>query len=321
MVSRRFFALTLATTLALSASTPVHAQAPADKGAAIVLFDEGRALMKAGKLDEACAKLAASHELRPAAGTLLNLGDCYERRRMTASAWVTFAEAASLAGRAGDNERAGEASRRAAALESQLSRLSIVVAASEMNVTVARDGVDVPRALWGSAVPVDPGPHKIVATTSTGRWEKSIDVAVGRGTTTVEVPASITPTMSTPVAATAPAPVQTDTREPAPAATPSAGLQRPLALVLGGVGIVAAGAGAVFALQADAKWDDARAACPSALRCSARGVQLGEQAGTSADAATGLVIGGAVLVGTAVVLWLTSTPRTRAASSAMLVAR
>jgi hypothetical protein len=43
--------------------------------AATLLFDEGIKAMDAGRLDEACPKLAKSQTLAPSGGTLLALGD------------------------------------------------------------------------------------------------------------------------------------------------------------------------------------------------------------------------------------------------------
>ncbi|HEU4616168.1 MAG TPA: hypothetical protein VFS15_28920, partial [Kofleriaceae bacterium] len=42
------------------------------------LFEEGRALAKQGKYEQACATFSRSLELERAPGTLLNLADCHE---------------------------------------------------------------------------------------------------------------------------------------------------------------------------------------------------------------------------------------------------
>src|ERR1700722_8909097 len=87
-----------------SADEPTAAPAApsAKEGAeAEVLFFEGKQLMLAGKYAAACAKLAASERLDPAAGTLMNLADCYEKNGQLASAWVTFRDAATASERDG----------------------------------------------------------------------------------------------------------------------------------------------------------------------------------------------------------------------------
>src|SRR5688572_17218152 len=95
----------------------VHAQDTGRVAAATVLFDEAIKALDAGRFDEACPKLAKSQELAPSGGTLLALGDCYERSRRVASAWVAFREAASRAAAAGKADAEAGALERARRLE------------------------------------------------------------------------------------------------------------------------------------------------------------------------------------------------------------
>ncbi|HEY3237410.1 MAG TPA: hypothetical protein VGJ84_22005 [Polyangiaceae bacterium] len=142
----------------MALSTPAQAQSAGDKAAAEALFDEGRKLMQEGKLEPACRKFEASQRLDPAPGTLLNEADCWEKLGRTASAWVSFREAAALARNAGDTKRASAATQRAAALEPKLARLKITVpdaVRSTSGLTVKRDGEKVDAALWDSPIPVD----------------------------------------------------------------------------------------------------------------------------------------------------------------------
>ena len=64
----------------------VGAQGASDKAAAEALFDQGVRLMKQNNFAEACPKLEESDRIDPAVGTLLYLGECYERVGKTASA-------------------------------------------------------------------------------------------------------------------------------------------------------------------------------------------------------------------------------------------
>src|SRR5262249_13171001 len=101
-----FAALAPACWLALGA-TPALAQTSAsDKAAAEALFDQGVRLMKQNSFADACPKLEESERIDPAVGTLLYLGECYERVGKTASAWATFREAASLASTSNQADRA-----------------------------------------------------------------------------------------------------------------------------------------------------------------------------------------------------------------------
>src|SRR5947207_15885135 len=85
--------------------TPAHAEAgAAQKAAAESLFDDALKAMKSGHFTEACPKLEESERIDPAIGTLLYLGECYEKTGRTASAWATFREAASAAQAQGESE-------------------------------------------------------------------------------------------------------------------------------------------------------------------------------------------------------------------------
>lgn len=66
-------------TLAVAPVAAAQGKSPAD-----VLFDEGTALMNAGKYAEACPKLEQSLKLDPGIGGMLWLADCYERAGRTA---------------------------------------------------------------------------------------------------------------------------------------------------------------------------------------------------------------------------------------------
>src|SRR3954470_25035714 len=81
---------------ATAAPRPARADVT-DKAGAERLFDQGRKLMEAKQYDEACEKFAASQKLEPAVGTLLNLGECSEKRRLLATAWGYYREALALA--------------------------------------------------------------------------------------------------------------------------------------------------------------------------------------------------------------------------------
>jgi hypothetical protein len=92
------------------------------------------------------------------------------------------------------------------------------------------------------------------------------------------------------------------------------GTQRILALVVGGVGLVGVGAGAIFGLKAKSTWADAEERCPEARCNTAADLELDDDARSSAMVSTvAFAAGGAALAG-GVVLWLTA-PSAKVSSS------
>src|SRR5262249_29878004 len=126
-------------------------------------FRQGKALMAANRIDEACPKFEESFKIKTTSGAMINLAACHEQQSKTASAWSEFKEAARLARRNNETERAAVADERAAALEPTLSRLQIDAANRVPGFQVQRDGIDVGVALLGFPIAADPGPHKVVA--------------------------------------------------------------------------------------------------------------------------------------------------------------
>src|SRR5580704_15450919 len=118
----------------LALATRVYAQA----AEADVLFREGKKLLKAGKIAEACEKLDASDRLESSVGTLLNLADCRERNHQLATAWATFRKAAVAAKTGRDGKREAEAKRREKLLVAKLSYLTIAIAHDVDGMTITR---------------------------------------------------------------------------------------------------------------------------------------------------------------------------------------
>jgi serine/threonine-protein kinase len=271
-----------------------------DQATARALFDEARQLMASGSYAQACEKLHAASKLYPGPGVLLNLGDCYEHVGRTASAWVTFGEAASTAARAERPDDEDEALRRKAALEPRLARLTIkVVAQAPSGLAVTYDGIPLERGAWGTAIPVDPGTHMVRAeAASFVSWSATVGVEPA-GTTVIEVPAL------------RPAPPATPAVEPAPPAPPPSGAardgttQRVLGVTAGLAGVAALGVGAAVALAAKSQENAALGESGTQQHDdSLSAVRLG-------NVATAVVVSGAVLTAGGFVLWLTA-PRASA---------
>ena len=149
--------------------------------AANKLFQEGRKQLENGNLAEACDLFARSQTLAARVGTLLNLGECEERRSRLATAWGAFVEAKTLAARTAD-KRQTEAVRRAAALESKLAHVTI--AASEIpGLAIRSNGAAVDAATWNIAVPIDAGLYLFEANAPGFlSWRETITIVDGTAT-------------------------------------------------------------------------------------------------------------------------------------------
>ena len=194
-----------------------------DPAGAESLFDEGRKLLEAGKYGDACPKLEASNRLDPAVGTLLNLGDCNEKRGKLASAWSNYRQATSLALSRND-ARAEFAKKRAAALDGKLSTLTIDVLAPEAGLRVTRDGLDVGEGAWGTAIPIDAGTHVIEAK-APGKRTNLVKLTVSEGapsTNVVKLEALVPDAGGTAEPATAAKPSATVSQTPTPPVARSA---------------------------------------------------------------------------------------------------
>jgi hypothetical protein len=303
--------LTIIVTLALVGplgERAARADAAADKASAEALFDAGRALVSQGNFAEACPKFEGSQRLDPGVGTMLYLADCYEHLGRTASAWAEFREAISAAHNAGSVEREKVATERARALEPKLSYLTIVAPPGQ-TPTVTRDGSPVDAAMLGTAMPVDPGNHVIVATAPNKReWSTRVEVGPAGARASVTIP--ILPAEAPPPgkAEAAPAPAQAPGKDEG---APQAGLstQRILAIVAGGVGMVGLATGTIFGFKAQSTWNDAKAHCNPYPYCGPEGASLSSDAQSQANISTAMFIVGAAGVVGGGVLWFTAPDR------------
>jgi tetratricopeptide (TPR) repeat protein len=188
--------------LSIAIASGVSAQSTDAKAAAESLFQEARQLMAEGKYAEACPKLESSQKLDPGVGTMLNLADCYEKNGQTASAWAQFVDAATESRKLGDKRREQAASSRATALKPRLARLTIAVAqeADVSGLSIRRDGLAIDRALWGTALPTDPGDRQIEASAPGYLpWRTSVTIADGESAR-AEVPALQLEPVAAPIA-------------------------------------------------------------------------------------------------------------------------
>jgi serine/threonine-protein kinase len=292
-----------------------------EKIAAEALFDEGKRLMLEGKFAAACEKLEESERVDPAIGTLLYLAECYEKSGRPASAWATFREAASAARASGQLERARVGQERAARLEPSLVKLTIMVPTEDVAIigfTVKRSTEIIPQALWGAAVPVDPGDYSVEA--SAAGYEPYVRrITIGKDPLTVELPPlrALPPTSAPPPPVTA-VPVAASLQQPAPpppAADKGTGMStlQITGLVVAGAGIISIGVGTVFGINAIAKNDDAKQYCQGKVCDNPQGEKLSNEANDAAVVANVTIgVGAAALVGGGLMYFL--APRKTSAS-------
>jgi serine/threonine-protein kinase len=279
-----------------------------DRAIAEQAFQEGRALMAAGDLAQACPKFAAAAQLSQTAGVRLNLAECYAKLGKTASAWVKADEARAIAERAGDSAAAALAHDQMAALEPNLSYLTIIVAktAASKGMQVTLDGE---KTAWGMAYPIDPGEHEVRAS-APGRksWSTKATVTWTGGRSSVSVPALEAEDM-----VAAPAPLASQPSRPQGAtdvATSGSGWSRStahtLAFVSGGAAIVALGIGTGLGVDAISKKSQYQQHQVNGRCSDEQCVTLSTEAVSAAAGSTVSFVLGAALVAAGAVLWFTA---------------
>lgn len=319
-----------------SAGIPAaNAQTTAEKATAELLFEEALTLMRNGAFSEACPKLESSQRIDPAVGTLLYLSECYEKQGRTASAWVTFREAAALAQAEGQPDRAKVASQRADQLQKDLALVTIDVAleARKIEGLQVRCGpVPVDISLGTITVPVDPGPVSVEAS-APGHVPFTRQLTLdAKGRDSLTIPVLMRVDSSSP--ASAPSPAETGAAPTAaPAASQGQGASAtplldassersavPVAsIVLGGVGLVGLGVGAYFGASAISDADEANDLCPDGNCTSQRGEDLMDDARTSATVSNIAFGVGIASLATGLVLYLVGSDDTREAADSGLV--
>jgi len=274
-----------------------------DKALATILFQEGRSLMTAGKISEACLKFEESDRLDPGGGTILNLARCHELEGRLARGWSEFNEAAIRARRDGRRDREVEASERARALEPRLSKLTVVVPAGSQveGLQIERDGREIGPGAWATAMPVDGGEY-VVRATAPGKepFTARVTIAPERDSQSIEIPVLATPV----VVVTPPSfsPEGANTAAAVPSTSPSAGTLRWVGIGMAGAGVVTLGVAGYVLSTALSKKADSKSDCVGDV-CGDTGLALRQEAVARGNTATILGITGAVLLGAGVTLF------------------
>jgi hypothetical protein len=190
------------------------------------------------------------------------------------------------------------------ALEPSLARLTLRVPASARapGLSVAVDGAARSEAAWGSAIPIDPGEHHVVAS-APGRAPWETTVAVARAEQRVIDMPTLDPA-SPAEAARTPAHVEATTsthEEPRGRTGPPVA-----AYAIGGVGVVALGLGTYFGVHAATQKSAADGQCGATTCRTQDGVNLNDDARRSAAVADVALAGGIVATGVGLA-WLLSS--------------
>ncbi len=293
------------------------------------LWQEGRRLMKEGKIAEACTKLEASDHLDSTPGSLLVVGDCREQNNQLATAWSFFLKAVSAARSLGDSKRQAEARKRADALAPRLAYLTISVpeASKVAGLTILKNGIPVDALVWNTGVPVDAGTYEITGQAPGHEpWSTRVTLDKEGQKASVEVPRfkQIEDLVADPPPGDGgklppddgklPPPGGNDSRlDPEDGARPGTFTTlRKASIGAAAVGVAGLAAGVVFGLKSKDLQSQSDELCPEAACSNSAAIALNDDAKSAAlKSNIGLAVGGVAIAG-AVALWFLGAPATAA---------
>lgn len=232
------------------------------------LYREGKRLFDAKKFSEACPKLEESLRLDPeSGGAQLMLADCLEQTGKLARAWSAYLNALRLARAASRPDRVTDAESGAKRMEGRVPFVTVRVPASAdiEGLRVRINGIELGRGAWGTPTPVDPGQVVVeAAARDHASFAARLTLAAGSGTREVVIAPLAPLPKSEPAAQVSPASVAPVSDQGGAArAAPQAGPGAPVAgYVIGGLGLVAIGAGAYYGISSMQTQSDADAKCP-----------------------------------------------------------
>lgn len=287
------------------AAAPVLAQVSASESgtlaeAAEALFAEGSALLRSGKLDEACGKLERSQALEPAIGTLGLLAYCHEQSGRLATAIREYGEVAELAHLAGQAAREEVARERVSDLNGRVTRLSVVISEAPADVEVFLGTRRLGASELGASTPVDSGTFVLrIQGSNVEPWSQSLSIPAGGSTLRVVVPRLT----RKPVVA-APPPPPPPAAKAARAQPETGSTRRPAVWASFGAGALGIAVGSYFGLSAIAANSDSGSHC-SGNDCDQTGVDARDRALSRARISTVAFTVGVLGAATGAVLLLT----------------
>jgi hypothetical protein len=277
-------------------------------------FQRGHTAFKAGRIHEACQAYEASEKLAERVETELALADCYEQDGKLVSAARTYRVAST---HDTDPSRGQKTIAKAVKLEARAAKLRLALTSRPVGLVVKVDGV----VVTNDEVPVDTGPHEVIATAPgfaghasapVDREKQILDVVVRlepQADTAAPPATPVTPPPAGPAPA-APPPLMVDQAAVSTTTTVSATATveptnehawRPYGYIVaaGGVALVIATI-ATYSVS-DTKFNDVTRLCPNATCPSS--ADLSEATSAQSDghtlrgASIGMGIGAVVLLG------------------------
>jgi hypothetical protein len=289
-----------------------------------VLFRQGRELLAAGKVAEACSAFEESQKLEPAVTTLLNLAGCREKQGQLATVWGVFLDAARQTWSATDATKRQlheVAQARAKKLEPRVSKLTVNVSQESQidGLEVARGRDRINAGMWNRALPVDGDTYTITAhAPGSSAWSTQVTVGAEGDTRTVEIPdlrnlprdlgkAPTLPSSSQPPTAAVVAPAS-EPPSPRPIG-PSRPSRKVVPFAVGAGALALLGGGLGFELWAESRYGAAKVEMMSQPRRDS----LESAFNTKRYVAEALAVGGLAAGGAAVWLYLRDGKRERPA--------
>jgi hypothetical protein len=288
--------------LALFAST-----AHADKAAkADSLFKQGKKLLGEKRFSEACTTFEEVDKIDPGIGAKLNVAKCYEEWGRLAVAYRWYEQAIATASSTND-ERLPKIKQLADDLDANVPRITIKVqegANPDIVETITLDGKPLDETKLNVEVRVDPGPHRIEYVIEGQKKGKMAPVERGGSAElTLDIPKGVGRKKQV-----AKKRLEIETDEGGGSSGSPGRTRRILGLSVAGGGVVAMGVAGVLTLTARTKYnnaiDDHCMGDPTS--CDETGLDITHSARSRANVATIITIGGAVMVGAGLVLYLTA---------------
>ncbi len=139
------------------------------------LFKEGRARMESRDYDRACELFKESLDVGAPIGALLNLADCEDKRGQWARSLSLWKEG--LSKLPSDDKRRDIAQRAIDDVDRRVAKIAVVWPAAPADAKAFVDGKA--AKIGGDPEPVDPGAHKVTATSGGG--SRTVDLTVRSG--------------------------------------------------------------------------------------------------------------------------------------------